>query len=97
MTFDQWVAEYQPIKNPIDPNSSYDGCLFETYGPEWDFVRQQPLLKIWTLIETDEQMVICSGIHFVDRLGYFVTLNPFALQFFADEAIEIDIDTHIDA
>ena len=41
---DAFIERFRPRPNHLDPNASYDfgdgGCLFETYGPELDFVRE---------------------------------------------------------
>ena len=67
---------YQPIKNHLDENASFNGCMFETFGHELQFVIAQPLTNIWTLIELDGQQSIVSGAHLVNRLGYFITAVP---------------------
>jgi hypothetical protein len=53
------------------------GCLFETYGPELDFVRQQDPSTIWTLVDGDNgDQYLVSGYHFVNRIGYLISLEP---------------------
>jgi hypothetical protein len=47
-----------------------------TYGEEFEFVRQQNPARIWTLIEADGVLYAESGLHFVNRLGYFVAETP---------------------
>ena len=77
MTYDKWLAKYRPIKNPSDANAPYDGCMFEIYGADFEFVRRQPLEKIWTLLDDgDRNQAIYAGCHYVDRIGYFVTEVP---------------------
>lgn len=62
------------IANHIEPDGSYDGKLFETYGPGEAFVKAQPEGRIATLVEGDEGSIhICHGYHYVNRLGYFVS------------------------
>lgn len=68
-----WRAEYRPLPNHVDPNASYDGLLFETYGDELKAVRETPGPHVWTLIEEDGEQFIVSGYRHVNRLGYFVT------------------------
>lgn len=69
--------KYKPIKNHLDDNASFDGCMFETYGPELDFVRTKVSdNSVWTLLDCDGHLVISSGYHFVNRMGYFVTEKP---------------------
>jgi hypothetical protein len=79
-TFDTFIERFRPIVNHIDPNAAFDcgygGCLFETYGQELEFVRQQSAARVWTLIEADGVLYADSGRHFVNRLGYFVSETP---------------------
>jgi hypothetical protein len=78
MTEDEWVATYRPILNHVEMNSSYNGTMFETYGEEVEFVKQQNPNTIWMLGDGDDGgMYIWSGWGFVNRIGYFVTEVPF--------------------
>jgi hypothetical protein len=73
-----WFDKYKPIKNHFDDNASFDGYMFETYGEEWEFVKSQPLNTIWTFIHGDyDTLFLDSGMHIVNRIGYFVTTNPY--------------------
>jgi hypothetical protein len=77
---DAFIERFRPTVNHIDPNAGFDfgygGCLFETYGEEFEFVRQQSAACVWTLIEADGVLYAESGLHFVNRLGYFVAETP---------------------
>jgi hypothetical protein len=53
--------------------------MFETYGPELDFVRayaENNPLNIWTYLDGKNYPLVCEGYQFVNRIGYFVTKNP---------------------
>lgn len=80
MTYEAWVERFRPIRNPFDRNAGIDGCLFQAYGQEWDFVTNSPDGCIWTLIVTDlirtSVMHIGDGVHIVNREGYLVTELP---------------------
>ena len=76
ITYDDFVETYRPIQNHIDTNASFDGMMFETFGDERDFVREQDPNTIWTLIEEDGDLFVSAGWHFVNRLGYFITAVP---------------------
>ena len=81
MTFDEWVDTYKPIVNHIDTNASFDngygGLMFETYGEEVDFVKEQPENRIWMYGDGDDGgSYIWNGWHIVNRIGYFVTEVP---------------------
>ena len=91
---DEWLAQYKPLVNPVDAGCGFDfgdGCtLVETYGDHLAYLKTIPDDRIWTAVESDdeedERPVIVSGMHFVNRLGYFVTENPW------NEEIEVKLD-----
>lgn len=88
LNYDQWVEHYQPHLNMISQDeSSFNNTLFETFGKEAEYVQQFPENRVWTLIENDGRQSIVAGWHQVNRLGYFLTLNPFE-----DEGIEVPLD-----
>jgi hypothetical protein len=77
MDFDDWCDTYKPITNHIDNNASFDGAMFETYGDEVAFVKEQPEDRIWMYGDGDDGgSYIWSGWGFVNRLGYFITEVP---------------------
>ena len=83
MDYDKWVKNYKPIYNHIDKNASFQdetgqGYMFETYGDEVEFVKSQNPANIWTYGDGDDGgSYIWSGWGFVNRIGYFITENPF--------------------
>jgi hypothetical protein len=77
MDFDEWCATYKPIKNHIDKDSSFNGEMFETYGDEVAFVKEQDNSYIWTYGDGDDGgSYIWNDWHFVNRIGYFITEVP---------------------
>jgi hypothetical protein len=77
MSFTQWSETFRPTTNPLGPTAPCDGLLFETFGPEVEIVRTTDLARVWTLIEADDDaLYILSGLHTVNRLGYFITEAP---------------------
>jgi hypothetical protein len=81
MTPDEFEDRYPLRANHLNPNAGWTradgrGCLFETFGEELEFVRQQPPRTVWTLIDGDGEQYITSGFHFVNRLGFLVTTVP---------------------
>lgn len=77
MSYDEWLSTFRPILNQFDDNASYDGRMFETYGDEVTYVKDQPNPHIWTLLDAEGYTIISKGWHFVNRLGYFVCEVPF--------------------
>lgn len=81
MSYDDWAETFRPILNPLYDNAPFDGWMFETFGKELAYLRTCPRECIWTLLACDdEELYIVSGIHFVNRLGYFVTEVPIGEQ-----------------
>lgn len=73
ITEEKFDEEFTPIQNHLRPGET----MFETFGPELDFVRAQPDNKVWTLMDDDDgNLVIASGFHFVNRVGYYITTVP---------------------
>ena len=78
MDFDEFVSVYKPITNSIDTNASFDGLMFETYGDEYEMVKQANPNNIWTYGDGDDGgSYVWSGWSFVNRIGYFITEVPF--------------------
>ena len=78
LTEDEWIATYKPIKNHLDTNASFNGEMFETYGEEVEFVKQQNPNTIWMYGDGDDGGgYVWSGWGFVNRIGYFITEVPF--------------------
>lgn len=80
ITEDEFDACYLLRRNHLNPHASWGfddeaGCLFETYGEELDFVRQQDPCTIWTLVDGDDgDQYVLSGFHLVNRIGYLVSI-----------------------
>lgn len=82
ITEDEFDSQYPLLTNHLNPHASWAfnedrGCLFETYGEELAFVRQQDPRKVWTLVDGDDgDLYVISGCHFVNRIGYLVSTVP---------------------
>jgi hypothetical protein len=74
--------QYPLLTNHLNPNASWafsdtGGCLFETYGEELAFVRQQNRRYVWTFLDGDDgDQYVASGLHFVNRIGYLISKVP---------------------
>lgn len=66
-----WENWYKPMTNKFI--SDDETKLFETYGEEFDFVFNSPEKKVWTWVDGSDGTYIVSGLHMVNRIGYFVT------------------------
>lgn len=74
ITYDFWRAKYKPIKNKF--SNDPDEIQFETYGEEWEFVKEQDPRYVWTWIDGDFTSLIVAGVGFVNRLVYYVCEVP---------------------
>lgn len=79
MTEDEFDDRYPLKSNHIDPAAGWaigeaGGCLFGTYGEEFEFVRRQNPRTVWTWIDGDDgDTYLVSGLHFVNRIGYLIS------------------------
>jgi len=89
--YEQFEEIYKPIKNPFVQDSSYNGCMFETYGVELAHVREQDIKNIWTLVDSEnDNWFIIPGYSIVNRFGYFICQLPWE-----DENIEVDDNDYL--
>jgi hypothetical protein len=35
----EWREQFKPVSNCFDKTAGIDGCLFQSYGEEWAYVR----------------------------------------------------------
>ena len=76
--WDSFYEEYTLIKNDIADNAALDGDMFETYGQELEFVKNQDSKHVWTYLNTEIGVMIKNGIHDVNPIGFIVTKEPCA-------------------
>ncbi len=87
---------FEPIENPLRTDES---MLFETCGADLDYVlkvAKETPHKVWTLIDSDDGLVIISGYHLVNRVHYIITKNDWIdinnIVLYCDELVEKDWD-----
>lgn len=73
ISHNDWLETYKPQKNHLNTNASFDGTMYEIYGEEVAYVVEQPHSKVWTVLDCDGKLVISSGYHRVNRMGYIIT------------------------
>lgn len=88
LTDDDFYTKYHPEFNQVlmasrkhgqnnEDMCSYDGCMYETFGPELDYVLKMDKVnpkRVWTIIDDNSGWTgICAGYHLVNRIGYLVT------------------------
>lgn len=77
----EFFTRFTPKPNHLDKHATFDsgegGCLFACTGKELKYVLAQKPRCIWTLVDGDEgQILLVSGLHIVNRIGYLVTGEP---------------------
>lgn len=97
MTDTDFYAKYNPEYNQVllmvlqseedtgsilpDDMCSFGGCMYETFGQELDYVKQQPNKRIWTIVDEEDKLYVIAGFHIVNRLGYLVTNEEWSDEF----------------
>ena len=81
MTYDEWEDIFQPIENPNEEGMK----AFETYDEDLEFVASQMPEFVWTEMDGDNGVYIVSGMHYVNRIQYYVCKTPMPL----DKDIEV--------
>lgn len=79
MTWSQWEQKYKPIRNPNNVGTGLSEHMFETFGEDLEYLKSAgiPNGYYWTLVDGGGVYLdIVSGVHWVDRLGYFITEYP---------------------
>lgn len=90
ITEDNFDEVFKPQTNHLDDNASFNGCMYETYDEELDYVFNlaKTTKKVWTIIEGDnDTMYYITGFHYVNRIGFLVCEVEYA------EELEIKLDT----
>lgn len=90
MTYEEFELQYCPIQNEIETGeSSFENCMFETYGKEYAFVTSHEITQIWTIVEGDDnQIIISPGLHLVNRMGYLITQNHWDVDNIPNDIID---------
>ncbi len=85
---DEFNEQFPLVHNHLNPSAGWvyisendadqRGCLFETYGAEYEFVVRQDPRCIWTLMDNNdgEPPFLASGCRWVNRLGYLISKVP---------------------
>ena len=77
---EKFYSKYTCIKNHLDENAGWDGCMFETHGEEIEEVLKyaneldgKKRTQVWTIADADGRMFIQAGYWHMNRLGYLIT------------------------
>jgi len=68
-----WEDKFKPKKNHF---KDYDEHMFETYGEEYEYIQSLDPRYVWTNVQGDMSDLLVAGLHYVNRLCYYVTEVP---------------------
>jgi len=72
MTFEEWEEKYKPVRDAHNEIK-----FFETYGEDAKVVSKENVLKVWTLLDGDnDKTYLEGGLVHVNRLNYIITAVP---------------------
>ena len=66
--------KYKPIINKFSKDPTE--VMYETYGEEVEYIQNYDPKYVWTYVTGDMCDLIIAGYHYVNRLGYYITENP---------------------
>ena len=66
MSDDDWMKEFDPVLDA-------DGLLFEISQNAENFQELVEAQRVWTMLDCDGSLYLSPGVHWVNRVGYFVT------------------------
>ena len=79
-TYGAWEQTFKPIKNTLR-NTDFQEITFETYGEEFEFVQKADNNHIWTEVDGDSGTYIIAGLHWVNRIQYYVTTTAWTDEY----------------
>lgn len=90
---DDFDRHFTLVKNQLCDDASWNGCLFEIFGDEVQYVFEQPEAHVWTWIEGSEteDTFLVSGRHYVNRIGYLITKEAVSDDAFFEINLEQEV------
>ena len=85
VSYEDWEEQYQPIMKG-ESLKDFHPKILENKKDQNTLAKAVKENKVWTLVDTDEGLVIMSGFHFVNRIDVYITEKPFK------EEIEINYE-----
>lgn len=86
-----WAEKYKPIDNTVVKSAGTK--MFETFGDEWEFIKEQDPRYVWTWVTGDMCDIIVAGMAYVNRFGYYVTEVPWEDD---DLSVLLSVETECD-
>ena len=66
ITYDEWSKNFQPV---LDPENDYQPMC---YDHQSDIPKDTLPDLIWTVVEAENDMILVSGQHYVNRMYYHI-------------------------
>jgi len=75
---DAFYVFFKPYRHKRANYDIWGGLGLETFGPDFELVKQLPTTRVWTVIDGGDNLDqwILTGIHIVNRICYLVTETP---------------------
>jgi len=54
--------------------------MYETYGKDWEHIKSLDEHHVATLVDAGEKEVLLTGIHYVNRIGYYILSSPWTQE-----------------
>lgn len=85
ISYQDWIETYKPIKNLDDQGMNYTSVsgeheygAFDNYRePDRSILNETSPLNIWTLVNEDNHDYLLNGIHWINRMEYYICEVPF--------------------
>ena len=79
-----WVEKYKPLTDEENLIDFHPRTSTESQKEQWDKARSNN--TAWTALDVEGKTIITNGIHWVNRLDYYITELPWE----DEEIIEVD-------
>jgi hypothetical protein len=70
---DTFYEFFRPYRHKNANHDIWGGLGLETFGEDFELVKQLPASHVWTVVDGDADQWILTGIHTVNRVCYLVT------------------------
>jgi hypothetical protein len=81
MMVDDWDRKFKPVTNYGGDAGAEGQEFYETFGSEYAEVlkaHKKDPRTVWTRLDADGTDVIANGLHWVNRVAYYITKVPAA-------------------
>ena len=106
ITEEEFYQKFKRQENLFDNNASFDGCMFETYGEELDYVFEMSKMnRVITIIEGDDEreetFIDDMGVEITEAIPNMYYASGFHLvnrmgYFVLDKPYEYDFEVKVD-